>query len=83
MSKNEFGVKINPSHGKTISKALYKGDTLSLFLLLADYLNSNNLKVPESIVTMYQTQGMFENASNEKAAAVVGKKKTYKSANKA
>lgn len=43
MEKNEFDIILPSALGKEINIALMKGDVDSLFSLLADYLDNNNL----------------------------------------
>ncbi len=65
MKKNEHGIEVNEMQGRTIVKALYKGKTSFLFLLIADYLRSNGLKVPREIITLYKTENLYECPNDE------------------
>ena len=52
--------KIDPNLGLEINKALVFGDVEELFRLIAEYLDRNDLKVPEHIIDTYQAAELIE-----------------------
>ncbi len=45
---NQHGIDISYELGHKINTALFEGDTSMLFALIANYLEDNELEIPES-----------------------------------
>ena len=60
MAKNKHGIELPTRLGVNINRAMYQGDTTYIFMLIADYLKSNNLQVPAEIVTIYKNENLCE-----------------------
>ncbi len=60
MAKNEHGIELPPMLGLKLNTAMYEGNITFVFMLIADYLKSNDLRVPAQIATLYETEGLYE-----------------------
>ena len=60
MAKNKHGIELPSMLGVNINKAMFEGDTSFLFMLIADYLKTNELQVPIQITTLYQNEALCE-----------------------
>ena len=60
MAKNMHGIELPSMLGANINRAMFEGNTSFLFMLIADYLKTNELQVPVQITTLYQNENLCE-----------------------